>query len=222
MKSPFLRKIGAAIFSVVAATGFIFVSPALADDVCGDGAITGVEACDDSNVSNGDGCSDSCAIESGYLCSGTPSVCHEVVCGDGVIDSPEECDDDGTANGDGCSNACVIEDGYSCTGAPSDCSLDEVPPECGDGITNGDDQCDDGNTDSGDGCSNICEFEVEPMITDTQMGTAVQSVTLTAKTLTTFFYLTTFVVALAISVLSYGMDQTLKGIVKKDGDKDPM
>jgi cysteine-rich repeat protein len=43
--------------------------------VCGNGAIETGETCDDSNTASGDGCSSSCAIESGWTCSGTPSVC---------------------------------------------------------------------------------------------------------------------------------------------------
>jgi cysteine-rich repeat protein/parallel beta-helix repeat protein len=42
---------------------------------CGNGAVEGTEACDDGNTSNGDGCSSTCTIESGYGCAGQPSVC---------------------------------------------------------------------------------------------------------------------------------------------------
>jgi len=44
---------------------------------CGDGIIQSVygESCDDNNQINGDGCSGSCQIESGWGCSGTPSMC---------------------------------------------------------------------------------------------------------------------------------------------------
>jgi cysteine-rich repeat protein len=43
--------------------------------VCGNGQIENTEQCDDSNTNNGDGCSSSCAIETGYSCSGIPSTC---------------------------------------------------------------------------------------------------------------------------------------------------
>lgn len=43
--------------------------------VCGDGVIEGSETCDDDNVDAGDGCSDVCATETGYVCTGSPSVC---------------------------------------------------------------------------------------------------------------------------------------------------
>ncbi len=43
--------------------------------MCGNGAINGSEACDDGNTANSDGCSSTCVVESGYTCTGTPSVC---------------------------------------------------------------------------------------------------------------------------------------------------
>ncbi|HYC00956.1 MAG TPA: hypothetical protein VEC57_17615 [Candidatus Limnocylindrales bacterium] len=44
--------------------------------VCGDGMIEGSEECDDAPpAENGDGCSAQCLVESGFICSGQPSVC---------------------------------------------------------------------------------------------------------------------------------------------------
>jgi cysteine-rich repeat protein len=43
--------------------------------VCGDGIVDGTEQCDDGNTMNGDGCSSTCHIENGFLCSGMPSHC---------------------------------------------------------------------------------------------------------------------------------------------------
>lgn len=43
--------------------------------VCGDSAIVGDEACDDGNTTAGDGCSATCAVETGFVCSGAPSTC---------------------------------------------------------------------------------------------------------------------------------------------------
>ena len=43
--------------------------------VCSNGVIEAGETCDDTNTNNGDGCSNVCAVESGYTCSGEPSVC---------------------------------------------------------------------------------------------------------------------------------------------------
>lgn len=42
---------------------------------CGDGTVAGTEACDDGNTTDDDGCSGTCTVESGYTCSGAPSVC---------------------------------------------------------------------------------------------------------------------------------------------------
>jgi cysteine-rich repeat protein len=43
--------------------------------ICGNGTLDTGEACDDGNTNGNDGCTLSCAIETGYTCSGTPSVC---------------------------------------------------------------------------------------------------------------------------------------------------
>lgn len=43
--------------------------------VCGDGAIGGMEECDDANTTDSDGCSSSCVVEEGYECTDTPSAC---------------------------------------------------------------------------------------------------------------------------------------------------
>jgi cysteine-rich repeat protein len=44
--------------------------------ICGNGVVESGEQCDDFNTASGDGCSATCMIESGWSCSGTPSVCH--------------------------------------------------------------------------------------------------------------------------------------------------
>ncbi|TMA57855.1 MAG: DUF4215 domain-containing protein, partial [Deltaproteobacteria bacterium] len=52
--------------------------------ICGDGLVEGSEQCDDGNTANGDGCSSICTLESGFSCSGNPSVCTSA-CGDGFL-----------------------------------------------------------------------------------------------------------------------------------------
>lgn len=118
------------------------------DLACGNGVLDGDEACDDGGLVDGDGCSAICAVESGYVCAGQPSVCAPaclsngascavgseccsmlcsmgvcagVTCGDGVIAGMEECDDGNPNDGDGCSSSCVEESGYFCLGQPSIC-----------------------------------------------------------------------------------------------------
>jgi cysteine-rich repeat protein len=48
---------------------------ATAPDICGDGVVTSVEGCDDGNLTDGDGCSHTCTVETGFTCTGSPSVC---------------------------------------------------------------------------------------------------------------------------------------------------
>jgi cysteine-rich repeat protein len=88
---------------------------------CGDGQVSGAEACDDGNQVSADGCNQSCDIETGYLCTGEPSVC-TTQCGDGLVLGTEACDDQNQNPGDGCDSSCSIEDGYICDGQPSVCS----------------------------------------------------------------------------------------------------
>jgi cysteine-rich repeat protein len=45
------------------------------DPVCGDGIVTTPETCDDEDDTAGDGCSDQCRTETGFSCTGEPSVC---------------------------------------------------------------------------------------------------------------------------------------------------
>jgi cysteine-rich repeat protein len=109
---------------------------------CGDGMVLATEACDDGNRQGGDGCDMDCVVETGYSCSGEPSVCsYGATCGDGMVGGAEECDDGNTVSGDGCSAECVIE-------------------FCGDGLVNNDTEtCDDYNTTAGDGCDANCQVE---------------------------------------------------------------
>ena len=74
------------------------------------------EDCDDGGTSAGDGCSATCAIESGWACDGaSPSSCH-LICSDGVVEGAEECDDSNVTNGDGCSSTCTWETPSAPTG----------------------------------------------------------------------------------------------------------
>jgi len=43
--------------------------------LCGNGLVDSGELCDDADRESGDGCSNTCQVESGYTCSGSPSVC---------------------------------------------------------------------------------------------------------------------------------------------------
>ena len=85
---------------------------------CGDGVVDGGEQCDDGNVTNGDGCSSTCTVQTGYTCTGNPSIC-ATTCGDGVTAGAEQCDDGNLVNGDGCNNTCLLENlpNDDCAGA---------------------------------------------------------------------------------------------------------
>lgn len=72
-------------------------------DRCGDGTIAASETCDDGNTRDGDGCSADCLhVESGFHCSGSPSMC-ATTCGDGIRAGSEACD-----GGPGCT-ACMVD-----------------------------------------------------------------------------------------------------------------
>src|SRR5262249_29420191 len=111
---------------------------------CGDGIRTGVETCDDGGRADGDGCSSSCQVEPGWVCSGQPSVC-VTVCGDGVKTPDEGCDDGNTLPGDCCSPTCQptnagqprTNDNNVCPqdvcGTTGICEHQPVPGPCNDG-----------------------------------------------------------------------------------------
>jgi cysteine-rich repeat protein len=124
---------------------------------CGDGLRSDDEPCDDGNFRNGDGCSESCSVESGFQCAGEPSDCKSI-CGNGASDDGESCDDGDLVQADGCSPDCSIERGWNCSGAPSVCL-----PECGDGAVIGTEQCDDGaiNGTVESCCSERCLFRAQ-------------------------------------------------------------
>lgn len=97
--------------------------------VCGNGLLEPNEACDDGNVTPGDGCTMTCLLENGAECStntdcasnlcdstSSPSVCEPSnVCGNSVLDPGEGCDDGNNTNGDGCTMNCAVELGQACT-----------------------------------------------------------------------------------------------------------
>jgi uncharacterized protein (TIGR03382 family) len=79
------------------------------------------EQCDDGNSEPGDGCSERCAIEDGWLCELPGEACVRPRCGDGKVEGAETCDDGDTGGGDGCSEACKREPGWVCKEAGRPC-----------------------------------------------------------------------------------------------------
>lgn len=124
---------------------------------CGDGVIAATEACDDSNGISGDGCSGSCVVEAGWMCSGTPSMCSPV-CGDGTILGGEECDG-ANLNGQSCASRGFNGGSLACDAS---CRFNEsgcTNVGCGDGVLQAGEECDDGNTQRFDGCDATCQVE---------------------------------------------------------------
>ncbi len=134
--------------------------------ICGDGIIEGLEACDDSNLKNGDGCSDVCTLETGACCHSamcsmlTTPGCNSAIgtflgfdtlClendsdGDGVRDECDRCpvDNPNDTDGDG---ACDSRD--ACPTDPN--KID--PGECGCGVVDVGDSDFDGIED----CNDLC------------------------------------------------------------------
>ena len=111
--------------------------PDVCEEICGDGervqsnssrvrpGFDRINACDDGNLDDYDGCSADCEIEAdlGWECAddmsalGTSSSPRSVCgprCGDGMRTDAEECDDGNLLNKDGCSSTCKIETGFVC------------------------------------------------------------------------------------------------------------
>jgi fibro-slime domain-containing protein len=124
--------------------------PPVLPTVCGDGAVEGLEECDDGNAVSGDGCSADCRFEDGFVCDVEGQSCRRTICGDGLVEGTEPCDDGNLLIGDGCTPFCQIE---------PDCSSGVCQPVCGDGRVYPGQQCDDGNVRDGDGCSSTCTIE---------------------------------------------------------------
>ncbi len=133
---------------------------------CGDGLVETAlgEQCDDGNAKPGDGCSGTCQIEPGFVCTTPGAPCTPEVattCGNGTIDPGESCDDGNMVSGDGCSSTCQVEPGFGCATPGRACVRFDasVAAVCGDGIVESGEQCDDSNATSGDGCSSTCQSE---------------------------------------------------------------
>ena len=71
--------------------GDIQMPGGVAPVVCGDGVTAGAEGCDDDNTYDGDGCSASCAVETGWSCTGTPSTCTSADLVGGLASLAQQC-----------------------------------------------------------------------------------------------------------------------------------
>lgn len=120
---------------------------------CGNGTVDAKEACDDGNVTSGDGCSADCRSDE--------------TCGNEVVDPGEACDDGNTMGGDGCSADCasneacgnhVLDAGEECddgnTTGEDGCEADCTLSGCGNGNPTPPEACDDENP----GCDAECRI----------------------------------------------------------------
>ncbi len=89
---------------------------------CGDGAVEGLEGCDDNNTNSNDGCSSTCLNE---------------VCGDGIVQMNEQCDDTNANNTDACSNTCMTQT-PAVDGPPDGGVADGPGPDAGGNPADGD------------------------------------------------------------------------------------
>lgn len=125
---------------------------------CGDGIVQQDqgETCDDGNSIDGDGCSSTCQIESGFTCSVQGLACQRIpVCGDGFISSGEVCDEGSAPASGGCTDNCTTQDPHYLCVAGQTCQLMGV---CGDGIVWPlTEECDEGMALTG-GCIN-CKIQ---------------------------------------------------------------
>jgi cysteine-rich repeat protein len=124
---------------------------------CPNGVVDGGETCDDGNTDDGDGCDSICLVETGYECTGNPSVCTPI-CGDTILIAPEDCDDGNTDDGDCCGATCSYETlGSLCVGPPATACTGPGCDGAGSCIelpTNENGACDDGDT-----CSTASECQ---------------------------------------------------------------
>ena len=92
-------------------------------EICGDGIRFSLISTywDDKNTINGDGCSSTWTVESGFTWTGGSSTSKDTwteICGDGVRFNTISTywDDKNLINGDGCTSTWNIESGYTCKG----------------------------------------------------------------------------------------------------------
>jgi cysteine-rich repeat protein len=78
---------------------------------CGDGFVEGLEECDDGGGADGDGCSSTCSVESGYSCDASePSICTDI---NECVLGTENCDINATCTNTPGSFTCTCNTGYS-------------------------------------------------------------------------------------------------------------
>jgi len=94
---------------------------------CGDGIVAGGETCDDGGTTPGDGCSESCAVEDCWQCTGQPSTCTpldvDTPCSpDGDPCTDDVCDGAGVCGSDTCGSSTTTSSSTSTSSTTSSSS----------------------------------------------------------------------------------------------------
>ncbi|TSC24659.1 EGF domain-containing protein [Corallococcus sp. Z5C101001] len=130
--------------------------------LCGDGKVSPGEQCDDGNRTSGDGCSSTCSVESGYTCTGQPSVCTDInECTNGTA----QCSTNATCTNTPGSYSCTCKAGYTgngktctdineCTNGTAQCSVNATCTNTAGSYTCA---CKAGYTGNGKTCNDINE-----------------------------------------------------------------
>lgn len=125
--------------------------------VCGDGATTSPEECDDANPATGDGCEPTCR----YSCVSTDATRN--------CTPADACKGQGTCNDatHTCTPGSPLADDSPCNGGAGYCKTSVcTTPVCPNGDPEPGETCDDGNTSNGDGCDSDCTYSCVDPSTD--------------------------------------------------------
>jgi cysteine-rich repeat protein len=129
---------------------------ACATAACGNGMVESGEACDDGSPAGGDGCA-ACAVESGWSCTGAPSMCSPI-CGDGMLVGGQMCDG-ANLGGRTCTSLGFTGGTLSCSGTCTLVTTACTSTTCGNSVIDSGEECDDGNTTAFDGCDPGCQVD---------------------------------------------------------------
>jgi len=121
-------------------TGFECNSTGQCVPLCGNSIINTGEGCDDGNTASGDGCSSTCVVEGGWICTGQPSDCLEGGAGGSFNSCGDYCD---TFPGYNAIYSCV-QNSNQCAGL-SKVWIGNIPDA---NATYGDSLCTGGNADT--------------------------------------------------------------------------
>lgn len=95
--------------------------------VCANGVVESPETCDDGNLINSDGCSNTCAVEPGFFCVGNPSACTVQKANGNACTTSTQCASgfciDSVCSNTACTELCKSASGVKNGGFPGVCSF---------------------------------------------------------------------------------------------------